>query len=170
MSSGDGSTFKFDPAIDAAVLKELEDAEKQAKETAKIINELKTRVAELLQKEQMTEEEGRELEQKNKELKAQMILFEEKTKRIQFLIGQSNLFENMIPPKPPLQAKHNEDMLPKVIVCGLTENNMPKLIICDNNKKCRPKSTSKPPPAEAPPQSMVFMINFIYKLIKNIGF
>lgn len=29
--------FKFDPAIDAAVLKELEEAEKQAKATAQVI-------------------------------------------------------------------------------------------------------------------------------------
>lgn len=127
--------FKFDPAIDAAVLRELEDAEQQAKETAKIIYELKTRVTELLKKEKCTEAEAKELEQKNKELKQQMVLFEEKTKRIQFLIAQTNLFENMMPPKTPLQVKHTEDILPKVIVCGMTEHNIPKLILCDDNKK-----------------------------------
>ncbi|KYB28655.1 outer dense fiber protein 2 [Tribolium castaneum] len=138
-AAGDGSTFKFDPAIDAAVLRELEEAEKQAKATAKIIYELKTRVTELLKKEKNTEAEARELEEKNKELKAQMLLFEEKTKRIQFLIAQTNLFDKMIPPQTPLQTPHNEDVLPKVIVCGMTEHNIPKLLLCDDKKKsCSP--------------------------------
>ncbi|XP_044269429.1 outer dense fiber protein 2 [Tribolium madens] len=138
-AAGDGSIFKFDPAIDAAVLRELEEAEKQAKATAKIIYELKTRVTELLKKEKNTEAEAKELEDKNKELKAQMLLFEEKTKRIQFLIAQTNLFDKMIPPQTPLQTPHNEDVLPKVIVCGMTEHNIPKLLLCDDKKKsCSP--------------------------------
>lgn len=69
-----------------------------------------------------------------------MILFEEKTKRIQFLIAQTNLFDKMILPDTPLQVRHNEDILPKVVVCGMTENNIPKLILCDDKKKkvCAP--------------------------------
>lgn len=35
-AGGDGSVFKFDPAIDSAILKELDEAEKQAKATAKV--------------------------------------------------------------------------------------------------------------------------------------
>lgn len=120
-------------------MKELEDAERQANETAAIIHDLKTRVAELLQKDQMTEEDARELEQKNKELEAQMVLFEEKTKRIQQLVKQSNLFEDMAPVKPVLQRKNKEDMLPKVVVCGLDEDDMPKFIVCDKKKKKTPK-------------------------------
>ncbi|RZC31877.1 hypothetical protein BDFB_007523 [Asbolus verrucosus] len=44
----------------------------------------------------------------------------------------------MIPPQPALQVKHTEEVLPKVIVCGMTENNIPKLILCDdkNIKTC----------------------------------
>lgn len=42
-----GSVVPYDPA-DAAVLKELEEAEREAKETAKIVNELKQRVGQLL--------------------------------------------------------------------------------------------------------------------------
>ena len=111
-------------------MKELEEAEQQAKSTAKIIYELKIRVTELLKKEKHTEAEAKELEEKNRELKAQMLLFEEKTKRIQFLIAQTNLFEKMIPPDSPLQMRHNEDVLPKVIVCGMTEHIIPKLNLC----------------------------------------
>jgi hypothetical protein len=98
-------------------------------------------VTELLKKEKHTEAEAKELEEKNKELKAQMLLFEEKTKRIQFLIAQTNLFDKMIPPDTPLQVRHNEDVLPKVVVCGMTENNIPKLILCDDKKR---RSCSSP--------------------------
>lgn len=97
---------------------------------------------ELLKKEKMTEQEAKELEQKNIELKQQMMLFEEETKRIQCLIQQSNLFESLVLPKPPRQTKHAEDALPKVIVCGLTENDMPKILVCDSKKlKCPKKQT-----------------------------
>ncbi|XP_076272334.1 uncharacterized protein LOC143203901 isoform X1 [Rhynchophorus ferrugineus] len=146
-AAGDGSVFKFDPAIDAAVLRELEDAEKQAKATAVVIAELKDRVTQLLQKEKMTEAEAKELEQKNKELKDQMVLFEEKTKRIQCLLGQTNLFDKMTPIQPPLQAKHAEDALPKMLVCGVAENFIPTIVLCHDNKKkkSRPRSTSRDP-------------------------
>lgn len=143
LESGDGSFFKFDPTIDSAVLTELESAEKQAKETAKIICDLRNRVAELLKKDKMTQLEAKELEEKNKLLKSQMVLFEEKIKRIQFLIGQTNLFENMIPAQPPLQKKYKVDALPKVILCGIAENNMPKIIVCDDDKKKKKKKYTK---------------------------
>lgn len=91
----------------------------------------------------MTDVEAKELEAKNRELKEQMSLFETKTKRIQFLVDQASLFENMVSPKPPLEPKHNEDMLPKVIICGTTENNMPKIIVCDDKKK-KPPGLQKP--------------------------
>lgn len=151
------SAIGYDPNIDAAVIKELEDAEQQAMETARIIYELKQRVAQLLGKAKMTEVEGRELEEKNRQLKEQMSLFEAKTKRIQFLVDQASLFENMVPPRPPLAQKHNEDMLPKVIICGMTENNMPKIIVCDDKKKekkphsaRRQSSFGMPPPGVMP--------------------
>lgn len=157
-AGGDGSFFKFDPTIDSAVLKELESAEKQAKETAKIISDLRTRVGELLKKEKMTETEAKELEEKNKLLKSQMVLFEEKIKRIQFLISQTNLFENMVPPKVPLQEKHKVDVLPKVIVCGYAENNMPKIIVCDDDKKKKKRRcTKKNEPLADSPRVSFFM-------------
>ncbi|XP_030766012.1 myosin-11 [Sitophilus oryzae] len=141
---GDGSYFKFDPAIDAAVLKELEEAEKQAKATANVIADLKDRVAELLKKEKMSEAEGKELEQKNMELRKQMILFEEKTKRIQALLGQANLFEKMQAIQPPLQTKHAEDILPKMLVCG-RDDFIPKIVLCHERKDrhCRSRSSSQ---------------------------
>ncbi|CAH2009726.1 unnamed protein product [Acanthoscelides obtectus] len=165
------STFKFDPAIDSAILKELDDAERQARETVNVIFELKKRVAELAQKEKMTEEEAKELEAKNKELEQLMILFEEKVKRIQQLIMQSNLFESMMPIQPMLQMRHKEDTLPQVLVCGITEENIPKIIVCDKKngkpKKaktprspqttavCTPRSTCTPRGAVSPSQEPV---------------
>ncbi|KAH1002158.1 hypothetical protein HUJ04_008273 [Dendroctonus ponderosae] len=146
--AGDGSVFKFDPKIDAAVLAELEAAEKQAKATAQVITDLKNRVSELLQKEKMTEGEARELEEKNQALKAQMILFEEKTKRIQFILGQANLFDKMQPMQPPLQIPHAEDILPKMLVCGAPDAFMPKIVLCHdrkNHKSCRSRSSSRSP-------------------------
>lgn len=47
-------------------MRELEDVERQAKETAKIICQLKERVAQLRKTEKMTEVEAKELEQTNK--------------------------------------------------------------------------------------------------------
>ncbi|XP_060535465.1 myosin-9 [Cylas formicarius] len=137
---GDESVFKFDAATDAAVLRELEEAEKQAKVTAKVIADLKERVGELLEKEEMTETEARELEAKNMELKKQMMLFEEKTKRMQALLTQTNLFDKMVPIKPPLQVKHAEDVLPKMLVCGYGEDLMPKIVVCDDKKRSKSKS------------------------------
>lgn len=43
-----GSVFKYDATINNNIVRELDEAEKQAKETAKIIYELKQRVGELL--------------------------------------------------------------------------------------------------------------------------
>lgn len=71
----------------------------------------------------------------NKELKAQMVIFEEKTRRIQQLITQANLFENYKSPRPALEIPRDEDRLPKVIVCGATENDMPKIIVCHDKSK-----------------------------------
>lgn len=64
--------FKYDPTISNNVLRELEEAEMQAKETARIIYELKERVAELVK-----------VKQKNLSLKLQnmqrvMIFFTER--------------------------------------------------------------------------------------------
>ncbi|CAG9828882.1 unnamed protein product [Diabrotica balteata] len=68
----------------------------------------------------------------NMELKKQMTIFEQRTKRIQELIARSDLFENVGLFKSSLS--HKEDVLPKVVVCGTTEQHMPKILICDGSK------------------------------------
>lgn len=100
----------------------------------------------------MTEAEAKELGEKNKLLKDQMMLFEEKTRRIQYLVGQTNLFDKMCPIKPALpQTPQREDMLPKVIVCGMTEDDMPKIIVCnDKRKEKRSKRVEFPAPPIPP--------------------
>lgn len=84
----------------------------------------------------MTDTEAKELEEKNRQLKEHMKRFEEKTKRIQYLLEKAQFGEGLhetAPPAPP--RKHKEDMLPKVIICGATENNMPKIIVCNDKKR-----------------------------------
>lgn len=125
---------RVDGQINTEIIKELEEAEAQAKATANVIFELKSRVADLLRKEKMTEAEAQELEQKNNELKDQMVLFEKKTRRIQDLIGRTNLIDSM-PYKVP-QFRHTEDVLPKMILysTAATEK-VPNIILCDATKK-----------------------------------
>ncbi|KAK9872258.1 hypothetical protein WA026_017059 [Henosepilachna vigintioctopunctata] len=76
------------------VLKQLEEAEGQAKATANIIYKLKTRVGELLKKDELTEEETKELDLKNKQLKESMKSLEENTIKIQNLIEKTNIINN----------------------------------------------------------------------------
>lgn len=107
--------------------------------------------------------ESKLLEEMNNQLREQMSLFEEKTKRIQFLLDQNDLFESMIPPRPALIQKHKEDQLPKVIICGLTENNMPKIIVCDNKNRDRAKSSPKGRgPCGLTPVVRTFCLLFVY--------
>ncbi|KAL3283421.1 hypothetical protein HHI36_006566 [Cryptolaemus montrouzieri] len=95
--------------VDNNVIKQLEEAERQAKDTANVIYELKTRVGELLKKEELTEEETKELGYKNKKLKEQMILFEGRTKKIQYLIEKTNILNT----KP---TKNSNDISQKVLL------------------------------------------------------
>lgn len=63
-------------------------------------------------------------------------------------VGQGNLFDKMQPVQPPLQTKHAEDILPKMLVCGgFTEDLMPKIVLCHDrtNKTSRSRSTSRSP-------------------------
>lgn len=125
------------PGRDSKVVRELEEAECQARQTANVISELKSRVTALMCKEHMSEREGQELECMNRQLMAHMSNFEEKTRLIQMLVNTAD--ENLKPRADgavSLEA-HREEMLPKVVVCGATEDNMPKLLICDPPKKCR---------------------------------
>lgn len=110
----------------------------------------------------MTDAEAKELEDKNRLLRDHMLIFEEKTKRIQYLVQQKNWFDKEGADKEgrPSQVavgtgpvsskrKNKEDMLPKVIVCGTTESNMPQIIVC-NDKKKKDKKGSYPLPMQAP--------------------
>lgn len=86
----------------------------------------------------MTDTEAKELEEKNRQLKEHMKRFEEKTKRIQMLLERAQSREaggDQGGREGPPPRKHKEDMLPKVIICGVTENNMPKIIVCNDKKK-----------------------------------
>lgn len=95
----------------------------------------------------MTDAEAKELEEMNRLLIRHMEDFEAKTKLIQVLVKFAD--ENLNPMSanlPAIQEKEPEDMLPKVIICGTTENNMPKIIICDadkNKKKSHSPSSKK---------------------------
>lgn len=81
-------------------------------------------------------------------LNEKMSLLEQKTKRIEQLVGQTKSGK-----KPQFDRRHSEDLLPKVIICGVTENNMPKLIVCDNKKE--KKKDKKKPKSPLPPPDVV---------------
>lgn len=106
----------------------------------------------------MTDSEAKELEEKNRLLRDHMLIFEEKTKRIQYLVQQKNWFEKEISPSQvavgtgpvSTKRKNKEDMLPKVIVCGTTESNMPQIIVCNDRKKKEKKGSLFPMPMQAP--------------------
>ncbi|KAL3283422.1 hypothetical protein HHI36_006567 [Cryptolaemus montrouzieri] len=141
--------------IDDKTIEQLEQIEKESKEAANVINELKTRIQELLQKEKMTKEEEKELEELNTELNKQMELFEEKTKQIQEIITDTNILTGM-PARLP-QAKHEEDVLPRVILCGFEEEYVPKIVVCDQKVKgvggahaCMPGCPGPSPPPCVP--------------------
>ncbi|XP_031329162.1 uncharacterized protein LOC116160168 [Photinus pyralis] len=122
----------YNPDLSA---QELEDAERQAMDTSKTIYDLKTEIAVLLKKEKMTELETKQLEEKNKQLSDQLTIFDAKTDKIRFLIDQASRFQDLISPRP--RENFNEDMLPKVIVCGIAENNIPRIIVCDDKRRSR---------------------------------
>lgn len=115
------------PPDEQAVLKEVEECETQCMEIYKILSELKDRVTELLSKSSRTPQEEQELEAKQKLLNDKMALLEQKTRRIELLVGKTK--------KQDFNKFYDEDTLPKVVVCGLAENNMPKFIICDDKKR-----------------------------------
>lgn len=94
-----------------------------------------------------------------------MILLEQKTRRIEMLVGRT---------KPPAakqkQRRYEEDILPKVLICGMADNNMPKIIVCDNKvkgpKRDRRSSVPEPPkmcpPCVLPLADMVSIIFCLY--------
>lgn len=122
-SAGDGSA-------EEAILREVEECEKQCVVIYEILGELKQRVTTLLSKDDRTPEEEKELAEKQIILNEKMQELEKKTIRIEELLKQVKDAK-----KQQFNRKHSEDVLPKVIICGLTEENAPKLIICDDKKK-----------------------------------
>lgn len=90
----------------------------------------------------MTEDEAKELEEMNRELMSHMETFEMKTKMIQAMVtfADEHLKINAQAALPAPQERHKEDVLPRLIICGTTENNMPKIIICDGEHKKKPEA------------------------------
>lgn len=132
----------------------------------------------------MTDVEAKELEEKNRLLRNQMLIFEEKTKRIQQLLQQADLFDKGVTTGVefssnaplPTTGKVKEDMLPKVIICGTTENDMPKIIVCNDKKKKAPKNNNNtfPVPLHSPVSDKNFfegglvLLNVCYRVACHI--
>lgn len=95
-----------------------------------------------------------------------MLLLEQKTRRIELLVGRTKK------PQKSGRRRYDEDILPKVLICGVAENNMPKIIVCDDKMKGSSKRRSseqsskspcapRPPPAcMMPPPDIVSNYNF----------
>ena len=107
-------------------LKEIMECETQCVDITNFLGSLKLRVTELLEKPNRTEQDDKELEMKQKLLNDKMMLLEQKTKRIEYLLSCT---------KTEFGKPREEDALPKVIMCGVTENFMPKIIVCDDKRK-----------------------------------
>lgn len=102
----------------------------------------------------MTDDENIQLEQKNKQLAALLQEFEAKTHQIRMIVNHIDKNcgkDNAIGEIQKQREIKDEEMLPKVIICGTIENNMPKLIICDTDKKVKnnTKISSASPAAQS---------------------
>lgn len=77
-----------------------------------------------------------------------MLLLEQKTCRIELLLERTRK-----PVKSGKSRRYDEDILPKVLICGVAENNMPKIIVCDDKKLggSRRRSNSVKKERRAPP-------------------
>lgn len=111
--------------FDNNVIKQLEEAEHCAKDAANKIYELKTRVGELLRKDELSEDETLELDIKNKELKEQMRLFEEKTKKIQNLIERTTIVNQTVDEEIediPITKKSIDEINLNIFNCKSSKN------------------------------------------------
>lgn len=80
-----------------------------------------------------------------------MLLLEQKTKRIEYLINLSKAGK--------VQQRHlAEDILPKVVIYGATENDMPKLIVCDSKRDKRKDRKSISPDQGGEKVEIIFLI------------
>uniref|UniRef100_A0A0A9W731 Galectin-3 n=2 Tax=Lygus hesperus TaxID=30085 RepID=A0A0A9W731_LYGHE len=137
------------PLYDNAVLTELREADERAAKAAKAIEAVREQLAVYAKKDEMTDEDIKMMEEKQKELMAKMEEFEEITKKVQHLVGlvdvassqlgppQKQMLPNVEGEKPPGTGASSqpEDTLPKVIVCGTGDiDQVPKIIVCEPTK------------------------------------
>lgn len=99
-----------------------------------------------------------------------MLLLEQKTRRIELLLGKTKKGS-----KASKYRKYDEDILPKVLICGVAENNMPKIIVCDDKKlsgtgtrrSSSIKRERRMPPCMMPPQDLVNNIVRLIPIFQN---
>ncbi|XP_066592654.1 myosin-11-like [Prorops nasuta] len=183
------------PLTDTAVIKEMKAADDRCTIIAKEIAQLKRELAELTEKEDLTQEDTIAIQEKQEDVMTKLGEFEAITRKLQRLLGLSDpssyTFAKMFgmltyPHENNLttmddnvpcdeidddydaqvqrslkkwkevsekfrfdlpQTEYPEDQLPRVIVCGDTEDNIPKIVVPDSSrrgkKKCLQAITGK---------------------------
>ncbi|XP_020708167.2 myosin heavy chain, non-muscle [Athalia rosae] len=161
------------PLTDTAVMTEMKEADKRCTTIAAEIEQLKRELTELTNKQDLTEEDTLKIKEKQESVMSKLGEFEKITRKLQRQLGladpSSQTFAKMFEMLPyphgkrvsdgknatkgkgeqfdiP-QTEYPEDKLPRVIVCGNTEENIPKIVVADSErtgkKKCFQNLTGK---------------------------
>ncbi|XP_076286270.1 uncharacterized protein LOC143211965 isoform X2 [Lasioglossum baleicum] len=164
------SVLSSSPLTDPELLEEMKNADERCTAIMKEIEELKREILDLMEKKELSEEDTQLLHSKQDELLAKMAEVEQITRKLQSMLGLTDLssvtfskmFE-MLPyphtrsgmiteegfgekkPRPEdlfdlPQIEYPEDKLPRVIVCGHTEDEIPKIVVADSKKRGKDRS------------------------------
>ncbi|XP_046465329.1 myosin heavy chain, fast skeletal muscle [Neodiprion pinetum] len=156
------STMSSLPLTDTAVMKEMKEADKRCTAIAAEIEQLKKELTELTNKKDLTQEDTLKIKEKQESVMTKLGEFEKITRKLQRLLGladpSSQTFAKMFEMLPYPHGKRTsdvtkekgelfdipqmeypEDKLPRVIVCGNTEENIPKIVVGDSERKGKKK-------------------------------
>ncbi|KZC08392.1 Outer dense fiber protein 2, partial [Dufourea novaeangliae] len=151
------SLLSSSPLTDAAVIEEMKKADERCAVIMKEIEELKLEIVVLTEKKELSEEDTQALRTKQEEVMTKLAEVEEITRQLQKTLGLSDfssatfckLIESQVEEEKPLkpedlfdlpQIEYPEDKLPRVIVCGHTEDEVPKVVVADSKKRGKDRS------------------------------
>ncbi|XP_031846794.1 uncharacterized protein LOC116433151 [Nomia melanderi] len=155
---------------DPAALEEMKKADERCAAIMKEIEELKLEIVTLTEKKELSEEDTLLLKTKQEEVMTKLAEIEEITRQLQRTLGltdfssltfskmfdmlpyphskTSRIVEDPVEDKAPKpedlfdlpQIDYPEDKLPRVIVCGHTEDEIPKIVVADSKKRGKDRS------------------------------
>ncbi|XP_014608308.1 PREDICTED: uncharacterized protein LOC106789023 [Polistes canadensis] len=164
------SVLSASPLAEESVITELKAADERCKVVADEIKKLKEEMLQLADKKELTDEDTIVIQKKQEDLMSKLAEFEQMTRKLQRLLGLTDPTKEveilpaektkddkekskaeMVPAMDDHfdlpQPEYQEDKLPRVIVCGYTEDEMPKIVIADGErggkKECLQNLTGK---------------------------